>query len=68
MKFELITAEIGSTTTIVTVFEGIGTKKPKKITQAEHFTTVNEGDVTLGINQCLDDIRKKVKADFDWDE
>ncbi len=68
LKFELITAEIGSTTTIVTVFEGIGTKKPKKITQAEHFTTVNEGDVTLGINQCLDDIRKKVKADFDWDE
>ena len=68
LKFELITAEIGSTTTIVTAFDGIGTKKTRKIAQAEHFTTVNEGDVTIGINKCIDDIRKKTGGDVDWEE
>jgi len=68
LKFELITAEIGSTTTIVTAFDGIGTKKIKKMAQAEHFTTVNEGDVTIGINKCLDDIRKESREDVDWQE
>ena len=68
LKFELITAEIGSTTTIVTAFDGIGTKKTKKMAQAEHFTTINEGDVTIGINKCLDDIKKKIGEDVYWEE
>src|SRR6056297_2135621 len=68
MKFELITAEIGSTTTIVTAFDGIGTKKIAKLAQAAHFTTVHEGDVTVGIYKCLDDIKKVLGEPIDWDE
>jgi uncharacterized protein (TIGR01319 family) len=68
MKFDLITAEIGSTTTIVTAFDGIGTNNCKIAAQAEHFTTVNEGDVTIGIEKCLDHIRKNIGKDFDWSE
>jgi uncharacterized protein (TIGR01319 family) len=68
MKFDLITAEIGSTTTIVTAFEGIGSKYCRIASQSEHFTTVNEGDVTIGIDQCLEDIRKKLGTDFEWHE
>lgn len=68
MKFDLITAEIGSTTTIVTAFNGIGTRKCHIAAQAEHFTTVNEGDVTIGITRCLEDISKITGVDSDWDE
>nr|WP_206076026.1 glutamate mutase L [Marinitoga lauensis] len=60
MKVDLVTAEIGSTTTIVTVFDKIDSKKPIILSQGEHYTTINEGDITIGIEKALKIIEKKL--------
>ena len=66
MKVDLITAEIGSTTTIVSAFVGIG-DSPKLVAQAEHYTTINLGDVTIGLEKALREIKKKLKdKNLDW--
>ncbi len=68
LKVDIITAEIGSTTTILTAFNGVGTSKCEPVAQSEHYTTVLEGDVTIGINQCLRDISNQIGSEVDWEE
>ncbi|KAF2955364.1 GlmL-related ornithine degradation protein [Marinitoga sp. 38H-ov] len=68
MKVDLITAEIGSTTTIVTVFDKIDTKKPIILAQGEHYTTINEGDITIGIEKALKVIEEKLNEKISWEK
>ncbi|ABS61500.1 GlmL-related ornithine degradation protein [Fervidobacterium nodosum] len=65
-KVDLLFAEIGSTTTVLTAFHfGI---KPKVIAQAEHWTTVNEGDVTIGIETALKKMEEKIGSKISWEK
>lgn len=66
MKIDLLFAEIGSTTTVLTAFHfGF---KPKVVAQAEHWTTVNEGDVTIGIERALEKIKEQLGEDISWEK
>ncbi|OPL08231.1 MAG: DNA mismatch repair protein MutL [delta proteobacterium ML8_F1] len=58
MKVDILVAEIGSTTTVVNAFRGIGTGAPAFVGQGQGPTTVLEGDVTIGLNQAIDDLKK----------
>ncbi len=66
MKADLIFAEIGSTTTVLTAFHLGGT--PRIIAQSEHWTTVNEGDVFLGIERALKLMEEKVGEKITWEK
>ncbi|KLO24177.1 reactivating factor for adenosylcobalamine-dependent D-ornithine aminomutase [Marinitoga sp. 1197] len=68
MKVDLITAEIGSTTTIVTAFDKITSKKPIILAQGEHYTTINEGDITIGIERALKIIQEKLGEKVSWNK
>ncbi|HOB34551.1 MAG: DNA mismatch repair protein MutL [Firmicutes bacterium] len=67
MKLEIIVAEIGSTTTVVSGFTGLDSS-PRLAGQGQGPTTVEEGDVRRGLNLALADLRDKLgAADLDWD-
>lgn len=60
MKVDILVAEIGSTTTVVNAFDHINTENPVFIGQGYAKTTVNEGDVTLGLNEAINDLKQKL--------
>jgi len=60
MPVELLVAEIGSTTTLVSAFEGISTGNPRFLGQGWAPTTVAAGDVTVGLREAMDDLRMRV--------
>lgn len=68
MKVDLLVAEIGSTTTVITAFDKINSKKPKVIGQAEHYTTVKEGDVTIGIFKAIKNLEEKLREKVNWEK
>ncbi|MCK5764315.1 MAG: glutamate mutase L, partial [Clostridiales bacterium] len=63
MKIDVLVAEIGSTTTIVNAFNGIGTSAPLFIGQGQGPTTVQEGNVNIGLNQAIDDLKINLNVD-----
>ncbi|HQC37831.1 MAG TPA: glutamate mutase L, partial [Thermotogota bacterium] len=67
MHINAIIAEIGSTTTLLSAVDGINTKNPVFLGQGEHYTTVQEGDVTLGIEKALKLLEQKLGGPLDWD-
>ena len=69
MKVDVLVAEIGSTTTVVNAFNGIGSFCPEFLGQGQAPTSVLEGDVTIGLRGAVEDLRKKLGADtIEWDE
>lgn len=69
MKINVLVAEIGSTTTVVNAFNGIGGSCPKFIGQGQAPTTVLNGDVTVGLKGAVDDLRLNLQADeIDYEE
>lgn len=75
MKVNVLVAEIGSTTTVVNAFNGIGTENPAFIGQGQAPTTVLEGDVTIGLKSAIEGLKenlglkKNLQADnLTWDD
>ena len=69
MKVDVLVAEIGSTTTVVNAFNGIGTDNPAFAGQGQAPTTVLEGDVTVGLKGAIDSLSKNLQADeITWDD
>lgn len=69
MKVDLISAEIGSTTTVVNAFADMETDHPKFVGQGQSYTTVLEGDVTKGLKNAFNDLKKNLDAPFiEYDE
>jgi uncharacterized protein (TIGR01319 family) len=69
MKVNVLVAEIGSTTTVVNAFNGIGTDNPAFIGQGQAHTTVLEGDVTIGLKGAIEVLKKNLQADdLTWDD
>lgn len=63
MHVDVLVAEIGSTTTVVNAFQGIHTENPSFLGQGQGVTTVEEGDVTLGLHMALEDLRKNLQVE-----
>ncbi len=69
MKVNVLVAEIGSTTTVVNAFNGIGTGNPAFVGQGQAPTTVSEGDVTIGLKGAIEDLKGNLQADtLTWDD
>ena len=69
MKVHVLVAEIGSTTTVVNAFNGIGSGNPAFIGQGQAPTTVLEGDVTIGLEGAIEGLRKNLQANsLTWDD
>src|SRR5690554_4871212 len=68
MKINLLVAEIGSTTTVVNAFNQIETD-PVFLGQGQGATSVLQGDVTIGLQEAIDDLCRNLKVDkVDYDE
>ena len=59
MQLEIIVAEIGSTTTVVSGFSGLDAE-PCLVGQGQGPTTMEQGAVRLGLNLALADLRRKL--------
>lgn len=69
MKVNVLVAEIGSTTTVVNAFNGIGTSCPTFVGQGQAPTSVLHGDVTVGLKGAINDLKKNLNADeITWDD
>lgn len=55
---KVLVYEIGSTTTLVNAFTDLDTENPRFVGGAQAPTTVAQGDVTLGLRQALEELRK----------
>jgi len=60
MKINVLVAEIGSTTTVVNAFNDIETDCPRFLGQGQSPTTVVEGDVNIGLNNAIDNLRQNL--------
>ncbi len=56
MHVNVLVAEIGSTTTIVNAFDGLGSASPRFVAQGKAPTTVLDGDVRIGLKNAVDDL------------
>lgn len=63
MKINVLVAEIGSTTTVVNAFSDIHTDHPRFLGQGQAPTTVLEGDVNIGLEGAIDDLKKNLGVD-----
>jgi len=60
MKINVLVAEIGSTTTVINAFNGIFSSQPKFIGQGQAATTVDEGDVNIGLNNAIENLKENL--------
>ncbi|MBI9011841.1 MAG: glutamate mutase L [Clostridiales bacterium] len=63
MKFDILVAEIGSTTTVVNAFRNLETEKPEFVGQGQAPTTVLEGDVNIGLENAIASLKHNLKAE-----
>ncbi|HYE11924.1 MAG TPA: glutamate mutase L, partial [Patescibacteria group bacterium] len=69
MRINVLVAEIGSTTTVVNAFNGIGGPCPKFLGQGQSPTTVLNGDVTVGLKGAVENLRNSLRLDeIEYDE
>lgn len=69
MKVDVLVAEIGSTTTVVNAFDEIHTGNAHFVGQGKSWTTVDEGDVNIGLKRATDDLKRNLCIeDIAWDE
>lgn len=69
MKINILVAEIGSTTTVVNAFNGIYDNCPTFVGQGQAPTSVDQGDVNIGLRNAIKDLSKKLKVDkIEYDE
>lgn len=66
MKAEYLIAEIGSTTTVVTAFNF--KKEVKILGQGKAFTSVLEGDVTIGLKNAIKDIEDSIGEELHYEK
>ena len=71
MKVEYLVAEIGSTTTVVSAFDGLGEAGPgagsgggpRFLGQGLAPTTVLDGDVTIGLRRAVEDLDGRLRRE-----
>ena len=60
MKIDVLVAEIGSTTTVVNAFDHLESDNPVFLGQGQAPTSVKEGDVNLGLQAAIEDMKKNL--------
>ena len=60
MKIDVLVAEIGSTTTVVNAFDHLESDNPVFLGQGQAPTSVKEGDVNIGLQAAIEDMRKNL--------
>lgn len=65
MRVDYIVAEIGSTTTLCTAFSVVS-ESINIIAQGKSFTTVLDGDVTIGLKNAISDIEAQIGQELTW--
>lgn len=71
MRIDVLVAEIGSTTTVVSAFNGLNQQSsdPVFLGQGQATTSVEAGDVRIGIEASIDDLKQKLGTDtLEYDE
>jgi len=69
MKIDVLVAEIGSTTTVVNGFNQIHTDHPIFMGGGQAPTSVLEGDVRIGLNGAIEDLKQKLNiTELEYDE
>lgn len=63
---DVLVAEIGSTTTVVNAFAGFELGKPLFLGQGVAPTSVLAGDVTVGLQQAISDLKRSIGTDLTW--
>lgn len=63
MKFDVLVAEIGSTTTVVNAFRNLNTSSPEFVGQGQAPTTVLEGDVNIGLQNAVESLRNNLNVE-----
>lgn len=63
MNIDVLVAEIGSTTTLVNALAGINTDEPRFIGQGQAPTSVLEGDVRIGLEGAVEDLKNRLGLD-----
>lgn len=67
-RVEMLIAEIGSTTTVVSAFDGITGGAPRLAAQGQAATTVLDGDVTAGLHDAIAAMEKGCGEKLAWTE
>lgn len=68
MKIDILTAEIGSTTTVLTAFSCNAAGRMTLLGQGESYTSVTENDVTIGIERALKKLKQTLGVGvLDWE-
>lgn len=62
MKIDILVAEIGSTTTMVNAFSGLDSDEPRYLGQGVAPTSIHEGDVRVGLDQAVADLKSALEA------
>ena len=60
MKIDVLVAEIGSTTTVVNAFDHLESDTPVFLGQGQAPTSVKEGDVNIGLQAAIEDLKKNL--------
>ena len=60
MKIDVLVAEIGSTTTVVNAFDHLESDSPVFLGQGQAPTSVKEGDVNIGLQAAIEDMKKNL--------
>lgn len=69
MKVDVLVAEIGSTTTVVNAFNNIHGENPEFVGQGQGATSVLAGDVTIGLRNAIEDLKRNLnKSELDYEE
>lgn len=65
MKVDVLVAEIGSTTTVVSAFNGIEDQstQPTFLGQGQAPTSVEEGDVLIGVKASIENLKEELGVD-----
>jgi len=64
MIVDILVAEIGSTITKISIFDGIHDGQPRFLGQGSAPTSIAQGDVTIGLKKAIEQVKKKLKTDF----
>lgn len=65
MKVDYVIMEIGSTTTVATAFI-LAEDNIRLVAQGKSFTTVLDGDVTIGLRKSIEDIESQIGEKLEW--
>ena len=69
MKVDVLVAEIGSTTTLVNAFSDIASGAPVFLGQGQASTTVAEGNVNIGLERAINDLKDHLEVSaLKWNE